>query len=197
VFYLRFNILNPLCKGGENGFIKLNTIGGLFPYQYQINGNGYASISNFVNLTAGNYFIQVKDFNNCQKDTFINLIDLGKLDINYLNVGSVICNNASDATLSIKGTGNYGNIVYSLLPDSITNSTGVFNNLASGNYTLIVKDSAGCTIDTPVYVTPSMNPLSISIDSKNLNCIGNGKEGVAVAMVTGGAQPYNYVHSYI
>ena len=193
IVFTNISILNPICKGDANGFIKLNTVGGLFPYQYQINGNGYTSNSNFVNLSAGNYFIQVKDFNNCQKDTFINLIDAGKLDINYLNVGSVICNNASDATLSIKGTGNYGNIVYSLLPDSITNSTGVFNNLASGNYTLIVKDSAGCTIDTPVYVTPSMNPLSISIDSKNLNCIGNGKEGFAEANVTGGAQPYNYV----
>jgi gliding motility-associated-like protein len=80
-----------------------------------------------------------------------------------------------------------------LLPDSVTNSTGLFTPLSAGTYTLLISDTAGCSLDTLVTVTSTLNPLEITITKNDLGCLGVGTEGYAIADVSGGAQPYTYL----
>jgi large repetitive protein len=193
IVYSSFNVFNASCSGDTNGFIKIQTLGGVSPIRFSINNNAFVNNGNFTSLGAGIYSIQVADFNNCTKDTIITLLESGKLLIDKLQVGSVICNKANDAQITIAGSGNVNSYTYSLLPDSVSNNTGVFANLASGNYTVYIKDSFGCSLDTAVYVTPAFSPLQIGISKQDLGCIGAGTEAWAQADVFGGAQPYTYV----
>jgi gliding motility-associated-like protein len=183
----------PKCYGDKDGSIVSTIFGGIPPLNYQLNGPPITTTSNFTNLAAGVYTLTVQDALLCKTDTILNLEDPDKLALASLDVGSVICPDSSDAEIHIKGVGGTGNLKYCLMPDSVSNSSGNFYFLPTGTYTLIIKDSLNCSIDSTVFVSPPLNPMSISISSYDLGCFGLGTEGWAEANVIGGAHPYSYL----
>jgi gliding motility-associated-like protein len=187
-----FNIEQPGCNGDSNGRVELYATGGTAPFLYQFNGSVPSTNSIFTGIKAGYYTIRVTDALNCTKDTSILLFDKDRLLADVLTVGPEICKEGKDGTIYIKGSGGVGILTYSLLPDSISNNNGIFNNLATGNYTIFIRDSVGCKYDSAVFITPTLNPLNINILKNDLGCLGVGTEGWAQANVTGGAQPYTY-----
>ncbi|RED25098.1 putative secreted protein (Por secretion system target) [Flavobacterium cutihirudinis] len=64
---ISFNVFTTAsCNGSNNGQISITAKGGTSSYQYAISPLfGYQSSSNFVNLSAGNYTVMVKDSNGC------------------------------------------------------------------------------------------------------------------------------------
>jgi gliding motility-associated-like protein len=188
-----FNIQYPACYGDSNGRIEVYGSGGVPPLLYQLNGSAPSTNSVYPNLKAGLYTIRITDALNCIRDTTVLLTQLNQLQLTTLSVGPEICTEGNDATIYVQATGGVGNLVYGLLPDSLTNSSGLFTPLSAGTYTLFISDSAGCALDSTVVVTPTLNPLEISISKNNLGCLGVGTEGYAIADVTGGAQPYSYL----
>jgi gliding motility-associated-like protein len=79
-----------------------------------------------------------------------------------------------------------------LYPGPKVNTSGNFSGLSQGNYTLQIKDSAGCRYDTTVSIAAPQNPLAVSISKQDLACTGTGFEGWAQAIVNGGTAPYQY-----
>lgn len=186
------NIEQPGCNGDSNGRVEIYASGGTAPYLYQLNGSAPSSNSIFTGIQAGYYTIRVTDALNCTKDTSLLLYNNNRLYADVLTVGPEICKEGKDGSIYIKGSGGVGTLTYSLLPDSVSNNNGLFNNLATGNYTVYIRDSVGCNYDSAVFIYPTFNPLNISILKNDLGCLGVGTEGWAQANVTGGAQPYSY-----
>lgn len=64
-----------ICRGGNNGQIEVQAIGGRSPYQYSI-GNGTYGINNrFFNLIAGVYRIKAKDANGNVAEIIVSIQD--------------------------------------------------------------------------------------------------------------------------
>lgn len=185
----------PRCFGEATGAILLSASGGTPLLSFQLNGGGFGPLPSFAGLASGVYSVSIRDAYNCQRDTVFTLNDPPLLQFSSYVIGSVICKDSSDAVISVQASGGVGTLQYSLLPDSVTNQSGQFSQLASGNYTIYVRDSMGCFIDSTAYVTPAQNPLQLTISSQDLGCLGVGTEGWAQADVTGGAQPYQYLWS--
>src|SRR5439155_9418939 len=82
---------------------------------------------------------------------------------------------------------------YSYAIDGVTfGSSGTFNNLAAGPYTVTVKDSKGCTTTQPVTITQPASELGSSISSQtNVACFG-GSTGTVTVAGSGGTSPYSY-----
>ena len=188
-----FELHPPTCYADQNGSILSTVSGGTPPLNYQLNTLPVSAVSNFTNLGAGFYTVTVQDALTCKKDTIVQLIDPDQVMLADLTVGSVICPDSSDAEIHLLGAGGTGHLTYCLLPDSVSNVTGDFYLLPTGTYSLIIKDSLGCFIDSTVFVSPSRNPMSITMSSHDLGCFGIGTEGWAEADVIGGAHPYTYV----
>lgn len=60
--------------------------------------------------------------------------------ITAINFGTIIINGAPPINLP----GDCGTYTFTLNPLGVSNNTGVFNNIAPGNYTITIRDCAGC-----------------------------------------------------
>ena len=99
------------------------------------------------------------------------------------------CNGTSNGVINATGTGG-GSYEYSI--DGVTfQSSGVFNNLPAGTYTVSVRDnSIGCTRDTVINVTEP-EAISVTANTTNATCSAtpNGTLDVTAA---GGTPGYEY-----
>ncbi len=178
----------PLCFNQNNGKINIDAQGGVPPFTYAINNTPANNVNN--NLANGIYTILTTDAKNCTVSTTVVFNTPSFNTLITLNVEGEKCLNSKDGIINIYPTDS--GYKFALLPDSVSNYTGVFAGLASGTYSLLIINKNNCSFDTVTQVLPVFNPISASTIKQNLNCIGNGKEGWAEVNATGGAQPYNY-----
>jgi gliding motility-associated-like protein len=65
--------IDPNC-GQSNGSVLIgNVTGGTAPYEYNFNNIGFSSLTDYLNLSEGNYSIAVKDVNGCNYQGVITL----------------------------------------------------------------------------------------------------------------------------
>ena len=79
-----------------------------------------------------------------------------------------------------------------VLTELLIQTSGTFGSLASGNYTVTVRDAALNTFDVSVTITQPASSVSGSITSQtNVVCFGSNTGSVTVAG-SGGTAPYDY-----
>jgi len=180
---LTATVTNSSC-GNSNGSILAATTGGVAPLQYSINGSTYQASTTFSSLAAGTYPLTVKDFNSCTKSLNITILNLAGPAVTATSTLSSCF--ANDGTITAVGTGGTGALTYS--KNGVTfQASPVFTNLSPGTYTIMVKDTKGCTSTVSnVIVNQVTSPDLIVIDSASV-CGGN-----IVATASGGLTPYQY-----
>lgn len=170
---------NPLvnnisCNGADDGNIQANPIGGVAPYFENYFGN------NPLELSAGNYPIQITDNNNCLFDTLISISEPLPISITPTTLDAS-CFGANDgsSTLDITGgTPNYQEDWNGENPEQLT----------AGSYQVLVYDNNNCidslniTINEPTQIIINENVISPS-------CSGY-TDGVITPLITGGNPPY-------
>jgi large repetitive protein len=188
------SIIKPICRNTNNGSITLQSSGGTTPYNYTINGNANSN-NVFKNLLIGLYNIQITDSNNCKLDTLIEVQALNTFAINIDDIGPNLCIGQTNGYVSVSATGSnsLATYAYQLMPNNITNNTGLFNNLAVGVYTILVRDNNGCEENITINILDASNPISINIVTKDLSCYGTNPLGELNAIVFGGTAPYFYM----
>ncbi len=76
-------------------------------------------------------------------------------NINSITITSSICGN-DDGNISVNATGT-SPLQYS--NGNVFQSSNSFSNLATGNYTITIKDNNGCSKDTIIFI-PEINPVN-------------------------------------
>lgn len=94
--------------------------------------------------------------------------------------------NGSITATAVNGTPPY---LYSLDGINFQNS-GFFNNLATGSYTVTVKDFAGNIITSSPILLDNTGVLQLSVNSMNLSC--GLTNGTITATAGGGTAPFQY-----
>jgi len=104
----------------------------------------------------------------------------------------VSCAGAGDGTISVSADGNFPPFEFTL--GAVTNSTGVFDNLPGGTYTVVLTDVGGCNTsqNIDIFEPPFMETTAIPLTDANCN---GGNEGSATFEVNGGSQPYTFMWS--
>ncbi|NBR15561.1 MAG: hypothetical protein EBU01_13445, partial [Crocinitomicaceae bacterium] len=135
---------NETCGQG-NGTITLgNVIGGTAPYQYNFNNLGFSTTTFFNNLSAGNYSLVVQDNVGCSYSTSITISSTSGPTAILTTPASASCG-ASNGSLNL-GSVTGGTSPYQYNFNSLGfAATTSFTGLASGTYSVIVKDANGCT----------------------------------------------------
>jgi len=187
---------NPLCDGyvgSANGiaqgaspwtYIWQNSSGGTIMQVNNIN-----SAHAIPNLATGNYSLTTIDNNGCSSTTYFSITTPPAIVIAANAVGTK-CNN-SDGAINIFASGGVSPYQYSINNGSTFSATSVFNNLAAGSYTVVVKDANGCTSSQVVNVAPSSSPVINSSPVTQVSCFG-GNNGSIVVNATGGNPPLQY-----
>lgn len=176
--------------GAANGELTITgTTGGTAPYQYSKDGVNFQSELTLTGFGAGSHTITVRDANGCTFEKAFNVINTGGPTAVAATSGAASCadNDGSiTAGTVIGGTAPY---TYSINGTTFQ-STTAFTGLASGEYTLTVKDANGCTVTRTVTVTKNI-PTTFASTTTATTC-GSNNGTITVGEVTGGFAPYTY-----
>jgi gliding motility-associated-like protein len=190
---LYFEIVNavlPLCNGQSNGSIEINGVGGIPPYDYKLGSGSWGSNNVFTNLSAGSYNLRVRDDNNCVfNQTFI-LNEPSPLNLSLLDQTNVYCNISNTGSIEVVANGGQSPFTYSL-DAGPGQSSGLFSNLSSGNYSVNVIDNNLCSTSIDVEI---LETISLSIDDVVIDpaICGVSLTGQFTIMGSGGLVPYEY-----
>lgn len=189
--YPSINTVDVSCNGFQNGIAYGNASGGTVPYSFFWSTD--ATSDSITDLAPGIYMLTVTDDNGCwTADTFI-ISEPSPLIITFFDVVNPTCFGYSNGSIIVSATGGSGSLQFTL--DSVNfQSTGVFNSLSAGSYTIEVIDANNCYITIPVQTLSDPSQLVIAITSSNVSCFGGG-DGAATVSVTGGTIPYSYLWS--
>ena len=177
------------CFGDATGAINPGIQGGTSPYFYSWS-NG-ATTSTIAGLIAGTYTLNVTDNNGCMEMYSYTLnqpaaglgLVLSKTDVNCFG----------DATGSVTATVSGGTAPYSYAWNTGATTTSI-TNLVAANYSVLVTDSKGCTINDNINVIEPIAPLSLTSVVTDVDCHGNNSGSVDVT-INGGTAPYNHYWS--
>ena len=173
------------CFGGSDGVATVTVSGGISPYSYSWSSAGGNTIGN-NNLVAGNNTVTVMDARGC-KAIATALIQQPDALASVIRVQNTFCG-LDNGTASIEAAGGASPYQYTW---SLGNNTNTFiNNLAAGQYTVIIKDKNGCIKNDTAVVAPS-TPVDLQFSHTNVLCAGE-LTASAEAIVTGGTAPYNF-----
>lgn len=157
----------PSCAT-SNGQICASISGGTAPFTYSLNSGPGQSANCFNSLAAGSYVISVSDANNCTGSTSRVLSNPGFL--NWPSSTNQTCSNLGSIQITPSATANLP-VTYTLMPGSITNTTGVFNGLTAGSYSIQATDASNCVNGKAAYVYFNSNYPGTLTASHNLGII--------------------------
>lgn len=200
VLHLSVEKKDVTCNGANDGNIDLTVTG--FTGTPTFKWTNGATTEDLKNLSAGSYNVTVTDSKGCTKTLSSPVVinEPAALSLGEPKITSSSCGTASGGSAIVSVNGGTPPYQYTL--DTLTNTTGIFTNLAAGNYQYGVADSNGCTT-TGSFVIPQGTDIKCSIvvspnptvkeQTKNTIYLGYGPQCVTLkGKVTNGTAPYKY-----
>jgi hypothetical protein len=192
---LTVSTITSSCSGA-NGAITATASGGVAPLVYSINGTVYQAGNIFNGLAAGAYTVYVKDASNCivTKQAIITAVPGPTFSAIVEQQAS--CGSASGVIRAINVSGGVAPLSYNINGGAFQ-PVPIFNNLAPGVYTIIVKDAAGCQ-STPQTVTITNSGTGTAITDVTftvngvLACTGEGRIKNLKGVPSGGGANYEF-----
>ncbi|MBK8566619.1 MAG: T9SS type A sorting domain-containing protein [Saprospiraceae bacterium] len=183
------------CGNGNDGSVTTTVSGGVpfgnGGYNYAWSGGGTPNGAVLQNGAPGNYTVTVTDANGC---TILGAATIGAPPVLVANLTAtnVTCNGLANGQLIVVASGGVGSYTY--LWNNASASTGTsINNLAPGNYNIVITDDVGCTATAAATITePAV--LTVSASKFDVVCPSD-TDGSAIALPTGGTAPYSYLWS--
>jgi len=145
---------------------------------YSIDGGNtyYQNGGEFINLPVGDFYVTIKDENDCQNVYINNPIIIENIygpQVNDVQITSA-SGGMNNGAINIFASGNGDTLFYS--NDNGTNfqiNDGLFNNLFAGFYSCIVMDKFGCDTTFIIEVTEEITVYLQAIAGDDEVCPGN------------------------
>jgi len=175
---------NVSCFGSSDGYIYASASGGVEPYLFQWENGSTDSIQS--GLSEGEYFITITDGNSCEVTEIIYINSPDSIDV---TLTSLDLNCYGDLNGSIESDINGGILPYSYLWSNGSESPNI-NNLTSGQYSLLVTDSTGCSVSESIFISEP-DSINITFNISNEDCNPNNQS--IETEIEGGTPPYDYI----
>ncbi len=185
------NIEQPMCSSQTTARVVVNAEG-ISDLQYIIQiGNNSAFNDNgvFRSIPPGTWPLRVSDTNGCAIEQMITVDAPPAFELTSI-VQQITCRDDNDASieLQISGENPPFSIVWATGSDQSTQT-----NLESGNYSVIVTDNLGCTLEESFEIINPVELISTYVQSDPLNCNGVNPEAFASVFSFGGKAPYSTI----
>ncbi|MCB0400668.1 MAG: gliding motility-associated C-terminal domain-containing protein [Flavobacteriales bacterium] len=181
-----------VCKGDTVRLEANPSAGAITPqYIWVVNGDTIPGFDSLLTLTAYNQNVQVYMATNtgCSPDTVTAAIQIQTVLIQpTVTILDSKCN-PEVADIQINSTGGKSPYSYNLVGID-TSSTGYYEDVPAGTYTLLITDSAGCNDTAQITVTPIPNDIITEAFPIIEEC--NLTEADVYAHSKDGTSPYTY-----
>lgn len=179
-------LTQPANCGLPNGSITVSATEGTAPYQYSLDGVNFQAPGQFTGLTAGTYTVTVKDANNLVSSKLV-IVTASCLVLNATPNSSTCGNPNGSINVQVSG----GTAPYRYSTDGVNFQTiNILSGLASGLYTVTVKDAAGGTGTLQVTVGDIAGPVLVSLEAAPTGC--SGASGSVAVTAQSGTPPLQY-----
>jgi gliding motility-associated-like protein len=180
-------ITNALCFGQTNGALQTYVSGGTGTCNYLLLPININNLSGgYSNLASNNYTISVSDANNCTSTSALFINQPPTLSIQLIDSNNVTCANGNNGSIEVIANGGTPQYVYTIFPSGDTSSSGVFNNLNTGTYTIQASDDNGCSTQlSPITLSSPAPIVFTSVIPNNISCYGDSTGSINVAALGG------------
>ena len=179
-------IQSPSCAGDTNAVIEIQGNSAYPPHTITWwNGTQGNTINN---LSAGTYTATIQDGRGCIDSLELQVTEPAPLSV-QATAQNLLCFSGIDGEINLSISG--GTPPYQASVNGIPGNT-TNDSLPTGNYTVLISDSAGCTVDTAGVTISSPDPLTISYSIFPEQNPGSFS-GIATAHVQGGTAPYTFL----
>jgi len=202
------------CLGDEDGTINISITGYSGPYNFTIldeNGNptAFSGTGNTttdpdpyvlpVLLPQGVYIVEITETADplcMERSNAIAVTGPAAPIITAISPINTVesCVPGADGSFQASVTGAQGTVTYTLTPGNISNTTGLFENLTAGLYTVTAEDSQGC-IDDEQFTIQSPNAIIVDpIVDSSVTCFED-TDGSITVVASGGQGPGTYLYT--
>lgn len=193
-FFSDYNGYNISCAGAQDGWATFVAWGGGYDgssvYEYGLDGS-YIRDKKIENISAGLHILSVRDARGCVVAKNISFSEPeNRLQGTLARKEDVKCSGDVSGILSIEATGGLSPYSFKLFDQPIQQS-GVFVNLAPGQYTVTIADKNGCTTEYTDEIRLLTPPIQVEGLVTNVRCHG-GSDGIIQVNAEGGDQPLRY-----
>lgn len=174
------------CNGSTSTITASGT-GGTPGYQYRLNAGAFQASTSFAGNAAGTYTITVRDVTLATASTVLTISQPSAITVSATS-GTIPCN-LGTTSITASASGGTGTLNYRLNSGTYQTS-GTFNAVAAGTYTITARDANLCTKTTTVVIT---QPAALSFTAPVLtppSC--NGGTGNAQLNALGGTGTKTY-----
>jgi hypothetical protein len=201
---ITLNPTDPSCSGmtiWDGKIVALSTGGtysALSPKLFKLDAGSWTTTPTFLHVSPGLHTVTVEDAKNCTATATVTLVAPAPVTLGTVTSVDPTCTTLGSITVTASGgSGDYN---FVLSPGGATNSTGIFNGLGGGTYTVSITDSHGCGPVTSGNII-LLSPTTLTIDAVNITnvtgCYGDingaleimtsGGTGTIVYSIDGGA----------
>ena len=183
---------NVSCFGDSTGTATALASGGTPPYTYAWLTVPIQTTATVSNLPAGTYTVAVFDSSGCFKPAFVTITQPAtKFTASITNQVNVICSGNNTGSVTVAGGGGTPPYQYNVNGGTFQ-SSGIFNSLAAGVYTIIARDTNNCEVRLSATITEPATPLTATITAQvNFDCL-SGTNGSVTIEAAGGTPAYQY-----
>ncbi|MCB9174102.1 MAG: gliding motility-associated C-terminal domain-containing protein [Flavobacteriales bacterium] len=182
-------VVHTSC-GNVNGTITISVSGGTGSLLYSIDNDVTTQSGNqFLGLISGAYDVVVTDSLGCKANQQVMINPSTALIIDSIIFVNPSCG-VNNGSISIFSSGGNGTLTYSINNGSTFQLSNSFNGLASGNYTIVVKDASNCQTNQIVAISAAGAPVISNVSTTNPTC--NNNNGVVVVSASGGVGSLSY-----
>jgi hypothetical protein len=178
---------NISCNGAATGDASVTASGGTAPYTYSWSTTPPQTTRVITGLVAGTYTVMVTDSKGCNKKRVVVITQPTPIALTTTTVNAH-CGSA-DGSASVSASGGTPAYTYSW-STTPSQTTASITALTPGIYTVLVKDSAGCTKSTTANVTNATAPVA-TVTTTSVTC-NDSTNGSATVSLSGGTPPYTY-----
>ncbi|WP_445721141.1 PKD domain-containing protein [Flavobacterium sp.] len=186
VFMLQPIVSQISCYGETNGSINLGLVGGQTPVSVTWNDGSTAGLIR-NNLVEGIYTAIVIDGMGCSIQRTFSIVALQALFIDGIVQNDLDCTSSNSGSINLIPAGGSPPYTYIWSNGATTEN---LNNITSGNYSVIVTDSRGCTA-VGQYTVFRPQPLVVNLtQSRSVNCTNGDVSNNFEVQISGGVPPY-------
>jgi gliding motility-associated-like protein len=155
------------CADDSTGTINVSASGGTGALAYSLDSLNWQANGDFINLTAGNYTVLVRDSGTCLLPFPTLTIDAPPAIVAVITTG--ISLNGEPGSITISASGGTGSLEYSIDGPGGPFVTDTVFTVWPEFYDVVVRDQNGCMYQETVEV-PAVPPLEVDLTFTILRC---------------------------
>jgi large repetitive protein len=177
------------CASPSGTITVTNTVGGVSPFTYAIDGGAFSSNNVFTGLAAGVHQVFLKDGNGCVISQQITITTAPSPTGIAVTVQPTSCQAATGSITLGAVSGGTAPYTFSVNGSAFTTAVN-YPTLTAGVHAIVVKDANGCTFNTSATITGTQ-PADVNVTTIPSIC-SSPTGSITIGAVTGGQSPFTY-----